>query len=373
VTAPLAADRALLDRYLPGLDGKLAASVLADLERPASPAIGWFRECGGPGLFVPTDFGGHEVSLADGVRLQRALGSRSPSLAVAVTMHHFSIATLIEWDRQGAGLEWLLAEAVARRSLLVASGVAESSAGSGVLSPQMAGRRTDRGILVTGSKKPCSLSRSMDLLFATVRLEDADPPRCALAVVAADSPGITRHPFWGTDVLAGAESDEVRLTDVFVPARLVADVGAVGETTDALRGAFVWFEVLMSAAYLGIAAGLLERVAAADRVAPATVAELVVDVEGATLALQSVAARVDEGSAHDHLGPALAARFLTQDAIVRVTARALEALGGGAFIRQPELAYLNSAARCLAFHPPARHAAAGPLHAYARGEPVMLS
>ncbi|MEV5505169.1 acyl-CoA dehydrogenase family protein [Streptomyces orinoci] len=369
----LAEDRRLLEDHLPGLDARLAQAGLDALERPGSPAIDWFRQAGAPGLFIPRDHGGLGVGLRDGIRIQRAIGCRAPSLAVATTMHHFSVAGLTVWDRQEAGMEWLLAEAVARNSLLVASGAAEGRPGSGILRPDMSGRPTDGGILVSGSKKPCSLSSSMDLLFATVRIDGPGDPRLAIAVIPADSPGLDRRSFWPSHLLAGAESDEVILRDVFVPRRLVSEVGPVGTTSEALRQSLVRFELLIAASYAGMAAALVERVLAAPLAAQAPLAAMAVTLEGACYALEGVAARADELTAGtDLLGPALLARYHTQDAVVQVAAAAVEALGGGGFLADPGAAYLQAAVRCLAFHPPARAAATGTLADHLRGQSATV-
>jgi len=61
------------------------------------------------------------------------------------------------------------------------------------------------------------------------------------------------------------------------------------------------------------------------------------------------------------LAPALYARFGTERAIERVVMSASAALGGLSFIESPEVAYLLGATRALAFHPPSRAAAAGPI------------
>lgn len=370
----LAGDRELLERYLPGLDDKLSAVPLAELERPGSPAVDLFRHVRGPALFVPAEYTGLGVGLAQGVRIQRAIASRAPSLAVATTMHHFSVASLIGWEQQGAGLEWLLAEAVARNGMLVASGAAEGRPGSGILRPSMTAQRVDGGVLVDGAKKPCSLSRSMDLLFATLRVSTVDgDDRCAVAVVPADSPGLSRAPFWSSAVLAGAESDEVRLERVFVPDRLVSDLGPVGATTDPLRRSLLWFELLIAASYVGIASALAERVVLAGRAGTHVLARLAVLLDGAMFALEGVAGRVADCADPAALfGPALVARFAAQEAVASASAQAVEALGGGAFIRDPDVAYLYAAARCLAFHPPAPEQAMEALAGHLRGAPVEV-
>ncbi|MGW6305342.1 acyl-CoA dehydrogenase [Streptomyces niveus] len=369
----LAPDRALLEHHLPGLDGQLASVDLGKLERPGSPAVDLFRGSGAPALFVPEEYSGLGVGLRDGVRIQRAIGSRAPSLAVASTMHHFSVASLTGWDSQEGGMEWLIAEAVARHSMLVASGAAEARPGSGILNPAMSARPVAGGVLVSGSKKPCSLSRSMDLLFATLRVGTPDGERCAVAVIPAGSPGLTCRPFWRSDILAGAQSDELVLDDVFVPQRLVSDVGPVGTTTDALRRSMVWFELLIAASYVGMAAALVERAVRAPRTDTRRLADLAVGLEAATYALEGVAARSDaDAEPATLLGPALTVRFAAQDAVLDVAATAADALGGGAFITSPDIAYLCAAVRCLAFHPPSRTAATDALVAHLRGESVGM-
>ena len=155
----------------------------------------------------------------EAVRIQRAIASRAPSLAIATTMHHFSVATIVEMIAQGSGtgFEWMLLEGIAKQNLYVASGFAEGRTGAGILSPNMQVKRTADGVTVSGSKKPCSLSASMDLLTASVSIPSKSGDGSELAVViipTANAPGIERRPFWTNSVLAGAESDEVVLHNV---------------------------------------------------------------------------------------------------------------------------------------------------------------
>jgi hypothetical protein len=72
------------------------------------------------------------------------------------------------------------------------------------------------------------------------------------------------------------------------------------------------------------------------------------------------------------LARALCARFATEQVIERAATSAAGALGGMAFIQSPEIAYLLGAIRALAFHPPSRAAAAGPIARYLAGGPLTL-
>ena len=369
------AERDTLDRYIPGLDKYLSEIPLLELEQPRSGALQKFRELGGPALLVPAEYEGKGASLLDAVRIQRAVGSRSPSLAVATTMHHFSVASLVELTAAGNGFEWAMLMAIAENSWLLSSGFAEGKPGQHILTPTMRGVPADGGITVSGVKKPCSLTWSMNLMSASVAVTDpaTGTGRMAVVLIPADSAGIERAPFWQTTVLAAAESDQVTLTEVFVPEALVF-YPQDGESMDPIQArGFVWFELLVSASYLGTATNLAERVIAHGRGSDEDRAGLAIELETVTAALEQVAcvaATIDDNDAL--LARALYARFATERAIERVAMSAAAALGGMSFIESPEIAYLLGATRALAFHPPSRAAAAGPIARYLADGPLTL-
>jgi alkylation response protein AidB-like acyl-CoA dehydrogenase len=375
----LTRERAALQHLLPGLDERLAGYPLADLERPGSPGIAAFRECGGPGLLAPEEYGGAGAGALDAVRVQRAIGARSPSLAVATTMHHFSLASLVALDGAVAGgLQWLLIEGIARGGKLLASGFAEGRPGTSILDPTMRAVVTPDGVRVSGVKRPCSLARSMDLLTASVRLSDADGRDAGLAVVLVPAPseGMTVSPFWASEYLAGAESDQVDLDGVLVPEELVVRVEPPpGQVLDGLQSAgFVWFELLMTAAYLGTASALVERALHDEHAAPAEAARLVVEVEAAMAAVENVARQLPARQTdHRLLVDALIARYAAQDAIARVVPRAVELLGGHNFIRSSEIGYLAGCVNGLSLQPPARSRMAVPILGFLRGEPLVIA
>ena len=374
----LRTERTTLENYLPGLDKFLSETPLLDLERPGSGALEVFRELGGPALLVPAEYEGKGASLLDAVRIQRAVGSRSPSLAVASTMHHFSVASLVELTAAGNGFEWAMLTAIAENSWLLSSGFAEGRPGQHILMPTMRGEVVDGGICVNGVKKPCSLTWSMNLMSASVAVAategaDAGPDRMAVVLIPADSEGIDRAPFWRSTVLAAAESDQVSLRDVFVPEALIF-YPQDGESMDPIqtRG-FVWFELLVCASYLGAATNLAERVIERGRGSDEDRAGLAIELEAAAAAIEQVAATAASADDNDALlARALYVRFAIERVIERVVMAAAAVAGGMAFIESPEIAYLLGATRALAFHPPSRAAAAGPIARYLAGEPLTL-
>jgi alkylation response protein AidB-like acyl-CoA dehydrogenase len=368
----LTTERGTLDRLLPGLDTALAEHSLDDLERPGGPALPAFRMAHGPGLLVPDEHGGTNATASEALRCTRAIGARSPSLGVAATMHNFSVAGLVALCARGEGLEWMLLDAIARDRLLVASAFAEGRTGQGVLSPTMRAVRDGKDWRVSGRKKPCSLSRSADIITASVAIaEEGRPDRVAVALIPRHSEGISVRPFWRSPVLTGAESDELVLDAVPVEDQLMIPLrDEAGAAEDDLQTVgLIWFTVLISGVYLGAASALVERLVTAGRTTPSARADVIAELEGAMLAVERAAWRLDGGDAgQDTLADALVARRVSLGAIQRVVNRTVELLGGMAFVSGPDVAYLTAACQALAFHPPSWGSVGGSLDDYFTGD-----
>ena len=372
--------RTLCESYLPGLIDGLTELPFDRREAPGGATLPVFRTAGGPGLVIPKDYGGLGATPLDAVRVTRAIGSLAPSLAVATTMHHFSVATLFTFAEsiKNSGMEWALLEAITSRNLLVSSGFAEGRPAQGILAPTMTATPVEGGYRINGSKKPCSLSHSMDLLTASVAVPATDGgQQTAFLLMPATLRGITRHPFWASSVLAGAESDEVRLTDVFIEEELVipTENGPDGMLDDLQTVGFIWFELLITASYLGMASTLVERALTAGRGEATDRAALATRLETATHLIEGAARALMAGETDsDALARVLMARYGAQDALTDAAHRAVELLGGMSFIGSPDVAYLIAACQCVAFHPPSRGSVAASLVDYAAGSgPFIMS
>ena len=369
-------ERTTLEQFLPSLDARLAEIPLPEIERAGNPGLNILRELEGTALLIPTEYGGKGASPMEAIQIHRAVASRSPSLAIAMTMHNFSVATLVEYLFYGDYTVELLQQ-ISGGQLLVASGFAEGRTSTSILAPAMkATPKEGGGYLINGSKKPCSLSNSMHILTASVAVpgSNGNGHRRAVAVVPADSEGLTRKPFWKSAVLGGAESDEVTLTNVQIGDEQIF-FPEVEEGLDAVEaGGFLWFELIVSASYLGVASALVERVIAGSRGDATERTLMAADIEGAMSALEGVARAMQTSERGEAiLVQSLFVRFAVQQAIERVTARAAELLGGMAFIGSPDVAYLLAASRALAFHPPSRLSVAPALDDYLMGKPMQVA
>lgn len=368
-------ERDCMETYLPGLDKNLVEVPLLDLEQPNNAGLSVFRDAGGPALLIPENYGGLGASLADAVQIQRAIGSRSPSLAVATTMHHFSVASLVELTAMGNGFEWTMLQAIAENRWLLSSGFAEGRSGQHILAPTMKAIATNGGLRVSGAKKPCSLTWSMDLMSASVTVANHGdtPDQMAIVLIPATSEGIERKQFWKSWVLAGAESDEVILRDVLVPDALVFyPTNGPGMDPVQARG-FIWFELLISAAYVGAASALAERVITGGRGSAEDQALLAIELESATAALEFAAITATTAEDIDSaLARALCVRYSAERAVERAAMTASAMGGGMAFVGSSEVAYLLAASRALAFHPPSRATASKPLAHHLTGTQLVL-
>ncbi|TMM38925.1 MAG: acyl-CoA dehydrogenase [Actinobacteria bacterium] len=372
--------RAACERFHPGLLAALEELPLTAREAPDSPIVELFRTHGAPGLLAPEEFGGAAASPLDAVRVLRGLASASPSLGVVATMHHFTVAMLFSLAATAERLtpaQHKMLAGIAGDRLLLASGWAEGRTDQNILLPSVVAEPTADGYRVNGSKKPCSLSASMDILTSSVALTGPDgQPSLAVLLIPADSAGISVRPFWSTPVLAAAQSNEVVLDNVAVPEDLVirSTPEDAGRLDDLQTAGFIWFELLVSSAYTGVASALVSRVLERGRGTVADRAALATRMEAAVNLVEGTARAADDGLAGDEaVAAVLVARYAAQDLMAAAVDAAVELLGGMAFISSFEVAYLSSAVRALAFHPPSRGSVAEALVDWFDGKPLRLS
>jgi len=212
----------------------------------------------------------------------------------------------------------------------------------------------------------------LDAALARLPLLEMDAGLAA-AIIPADTPGIECRPFWQGPILAGAESDEVILRDVCVPEDAFFALGGSGRMNPVHDRGFLWFELLITACYVGIASALVEQVWLSARGGAAERVSLATELEGGMSALEGVARAMHPGEGgNDELARMLLVRFSVQAAIDRAASLAIELLGPAAFIQSPEVSDLLAATDVLCLHPPARLGACKRLDAYLAGSPLVL-
>lgn len=361
--APLTDAEARIGAVADGLFAALAARPPEEHEHGAESVFALLKDTRAATMLIPRSCGGMGVTAAAAVRFQTALGSLAPSAAIATTMHHYKIAALGRVAAAGDEHAQVILRDIAAGSKLVASGGAESAPGRDLRNlGSWAVREPDgEGYRVTGLKRPCSLSASMDMMSVMVELRTADgfPEGYAQAFVPAAARGLEREAFWRSPVFRAAESHAVRLSDVRVPRDHVFPLR--GETGRRFAAdCYMWFQLLISASYLGIACCLAQATAPDRRAGSRRWTGAVRRINRLEDRLLDAARAVDDHApAGRQLNLAVEARDHVEDEAGAIGGELLRAAGGAAFARSDFHTVLAGALNAIAFHPPQRGAREG--------------
>ncbi|XQE68670.1 acyl-CoA dehydrogenase family protein [Pseudomonas sp. P3C3] len=367
--------RIVTEARLPGLIGALEARGRMALEKAdPSELCDLFRSYKAAALIIPESYGGLGASPRETVEILRAVGALCPSLAVMMTMHHHTIATIVQLGGLIPAADELL-YGIAHNQLLIASAFAEGKVGAEIFNTSVKVTPVEGGYLLRGSKKPCTMSHNMDVIVVGVARENSDGSFTqGFAVVFNDGSEVSREHFWKTPVLQAADSNTLVFNDVFVPAErmllaeAVDDEAVAASAQETSLSGLCWFQLMVGGTYLGVASALVELLLKKRHTDDAQLAQLAIELEGAQQALVGAARELEEQRAadEDSYSKALCTRFLVQGAIERSTNLAVELLGGMAFIASDEVAYLLAASRAICFHPISRAAATPLLASYLR-------
>ncbi|PAZ10323.1 hypothetical protein CLM62_41320 [Streptomyces sp. SA15] len=361
---PAVADtEARLDTVAGGLFAALAARPPEAYEQDAKAVFALLKDTRATTLLIPRDCGGAGHTAADAVRFQLALGTLAPSAAIATTMHHYKIAALGRVATAGDENARVILRDIASEAKLIASGGAESTPGRDLRSLGSWAVRDadDAGYRVTGLKRPCSLSTSMDLmsLMVELRAPDGSPEGYAQAFVDAGAPGLERETFWRSPVFRAAESHAVRLSDVHVARDHVFPLR--GETGRRFAAdCYLWFQLLISASYLGVASCLAQATPPDRRAGSPRWTRAVEEIRRLEDGLLDAARAVDDDRpVGEQLNLAVEARDRVEDDITAIGGLLLRAAGGAGFALSGFATTLAGALSAIAFHPPQRGAREG--------------
>jgi alkylation response protein AidB-like acyl-CoA dehydrogenase len=342
--------------------GELSAATIDALR-----AAGYF------GLPIPVTLHGKGARLLECAAVQHRLGMADPALAIAVNMHLFAVGMATEhWHRRRDSCGLLL-EAIASQRRVVAAAFAEPGLGSTLLRSTVKARRTERGYLVSGVKSPCSLAAHCDLVCFQMQAEPPGADRLMTAIVPARMPGVRTVRTWDALGMRASGSDTLVLEDCFVPDELVFHRYRDEPVDEEILAAgLVWFCVITTATYLGVAQGALDVACEGLHSAPANtgvpramlpaiqaeMGELAARTLAATSACAAIADRLDDRR-HDCRGLvplALALKHVAVDACVRAVEGSAELVGGRAYARTATLARLWRDVQAARFHSPTRPA-----------------
>ncbi|EAR23062.1 putative oxidoreductase [Nitrococcus mobilis Nb-231] len=213
-------------------------------------------DCGYFTLAIPKQFGGQGASIADVCAVQHELGYVFPSIAIATTMHIFTLGMIVEHWKRTRDLSWMLLQAITQQNSIVASAFAEPNLGGCLVRSNTKAAQVDDGYLLTGRKVPCSLIGRAQ--FACLHAQ-IDPQTLIVGLLPTASAGLSvqKGPeFMG---MRASESDALVLDGCLLPTRLVMHKTSAGSDDSGIfKASLMWFCLSASAVYLGVARRALE-------------------------------------------------------------------------------------------------------------------
>ncbi|WP_078394728.1 acyl-CoA dehydrogenase family protein [Shouchella patagoniensis] len=362
-------ERQVFKQYFPNVDENLEQASLWEREMNSDGMIQLAKEFGVTSLMIPKEYGGKGANALDGIYIQRWIGSKSPSLAVSLMMHQFSVASLIEAAKRQPSLQVVLKE-IASNNLLLASAFAEGIENN-LYTPLVTARETEGGIVVNGTKKPCTNSRTMDLLTASVSLANGE---LAVITIPADTEGIRVNDFWDHWILKGTHTEEVVLENVFVPNECIYKAGPAESVDSTITNGLLWFELFMIATYIGVTSALVEKVNQATNVPLEKVFDLMSEMEGTVSALEGLAFKFESQQYEESiLQETLFVRNHIDRTLERVSTQATKVLGGLNYLTSKETSYLLLTCQLISFHPPSKKEVFQLFELYKRGTVQEIS
>jgi butyryl-CoA dehydrogenase/acyl-CoA dehydrogenase len=308
----------------------------------ANPVESW-RDLWREGLLagaIPRSHGGLGLDMATYVAVIRTIARGCASTAMTVHMHS-TVMRFIDAVGTAEQKRRYFDEVVRHGKLFGSWGSEPAVSLSRTLLMETVIRRDASGYVIDGVKHFCTMALGASYYMIWCALEGGTDMAKALqlALVPADSPGITTDGKWDTLGMRATFSPSVTFTGVRAP-----EDGLLGDPGAAVTvGVIESFALGYAAVYLGIAESALafaldyakKRVVKPENVAVATdptvqrhIGELAVQLDAAALVLADSAARWD-GAELGELGPlANRAKYLATEVGLHVTSKVIQVVGG---------------------------------------------
>ncbi|GAA1995778.1 acyl-CoA dehydrogenase family protein [Microbacterium pumilum] len=320
-----------------------------------SEAYDALRDAGLLKAAVPLELGGDGATIRELAGLQRTLGHYCGATALASAMHqHVTCFTAWRYRRGMPGAEATLRRIADEQIVLVSTG------GGDFTHPAGEAIAVDGGYRVSGRKRFVSQSTGGTVMSTMFPFSDPDRGMRVLNMaVPLAAEGVSVADNWDVLGMRGTASDDVVLTDVFVPQeRVLADrpYGVIDPPLQVI--ASIGFSII-SGAYLGVAeAAYAEALKAAarhpdDPSAQRTIGLMRNKLRVASWALDGALTILGDDPTPSYEGflAVMAAKAEVARAGVEVCDLAMQVAGGGAFFKGSIIERCYRDIRAAAFHP----------------------
>lgn len=307
------------------------------------------KESGYTLLPIPEELGGGGAGLRQLCFAQAELARHCAATALAISMHLHPLASLTFRWRKGDPKADALLRRIVREQLIVCS-----SGASDFIHPSGRAEARDGGYSVSGRKIFCSQAPVGDLL-ASGAVHDGE---VVVLVLPMRDPAVRIVETWDTLGMRATSSHDVELDGVVATEDLVLGTRPLGKLDRTLRVNYIHAIPIISAVYLGLAAGArdeavrlaLGRGRAEDRLVQRQVGEMDVRLRTGWWSLLGALDEFRDPSVEAMNAVWIAKHHITLGAVAVVDA-AMELAGGASFYRTSPLERAYRDVRAGKYHP----------------------
>jgi len=304
---------------------------------------------------IPLELGGGGATYAELCDLVRGLARSCGSTALALSMHTHLVATLA-WRRlQGQPVDPFLRRVAAKQLVLVSSGASDWLKSSG------SAERVDGGYRVSGRKIFGSGSPAGDFLITSAPYDDpADGPVVLHFPVPMRGAGVTVVETWRAMGMRGSGSNDVVFEGVFVPDSAVSLRRPLGEWHTFFNVVVTIALPLVMSAYVGVAEAArdLALQQLQRRQQDPDTWYLIGELDNALTTGQMALREMIDLNANYAFAPDISTanavvirKTIAAQSVIAAVEKAVEAVGGSAFMRTSALERLLRDIHGAQFHP----------------------
>lgn len=301
---------------------------------------------------VPAELGGGGASHAELADMVRTLAHHCGSTALAFAMHTHAVALPAwRWRRTPEAVEGLLKRVVAEKLTLVSSGGSDWLDGSCQAVP------VEGGFRVSGRKIFASGCELGDLLVTMAVQTTPEGPTVLHMAIPLKAEGVRILDTWNTMGMRATGSQDVELTDVFVPDAAVTVRRPSGKWHPLMHMVSMIAFPIIYAAYVGLAEAARDKaVALAARKTSDDLVQIVGEMDTELAAARMALNDMVVCAAVGEPGPEVTNRIfvgrtLVARAAIRTVEKAMEAAGGAGFYRKTGLERIWRDVQAARYHP----------------------
>lgn len=313
------------------------------------------KDKGFMGAPVPADLGGGGASYTEVCNVLRVLSHYCPSTSIGYSMHCHLLAANVWKHKHGMPGEAVLRKVAANNLVLISTGAGDWINSNGTLT------KVEGGYKLTATKPNSSNCEIGNVIVASARYDDPENgPMVYHFPVPLKSEGVSIEYNWKAHGMRGSGSQTIQIKDVFIPEEAIALRRPQNQWHKAWGVVLPAALPLIMSTYVGVAEAAHKRALqnVAHKKNDAHTQYLVGEMENALAtahcAWESMIAINGEYTYKPVLptvSKILARKTITAEAVIKTCEKAMETVGGMAWLRTAGLERLMRDSRGGTYHP----------------------